>query len=519
MDRVDFATEARALEDYRVFAVTTIQRFWRGAAVRRRLAREMREATRAAAEAAAARAAAARAYGAARAIQDAWRARRNRAAFARLRGLLALASAADPRAVLRAVNPREAALLDAAAGAHVRFRLGGGSFPPAVMYKIYTHRPVADINAFAPRDYASEPPVDQEAASGTPPGPASNAAAGDRDSQLRPYTRPDGSVGYRCTRGWYRRNDRNGWRAIAAPAPPAPEKHQRQQLGRWRVGEPPAGDARGLAKRSRLARLARRRRASASAAAADGGDGAGEAAPPAPAQPVTHFSSLVRREERVRRRKRRRREWLVKLYRSGLAEAGGGSGGSGSVGSGGGGSHGLATVAEEAVDAAAGERAEQPQTAAAALQGAFLQQRAGAPSAYAAWSAEPLPAATEAEEALLAELELRLHVGKSKGGGGGSVEPAAEEGGGLDSALLLWASALDFDAYAAHWLASACTLASEAAAAALRDEASLLDRLAAAAPVGGGEAPARAGGGAGGGGEDGASACAAAAPGPLPVQA
>lgn len=48
----------------------------------------------------------------------------------------------DPRAMLRAINPREAALLDAAAGAHVRFRLGGSSFPPVVLYKIFTHRPV-----------------------------------------------------------------------------------------------------------------------------------------------------------------------------------------------------------------------------------------------------------------------------------------------------------------------------------------------------------------------------------------
>ena len=45
--------------------------------------------------------------------------------------------------MLRAINPREAALLDAAAGAHVRFRLGGENFPPLVYYKIFTHRPIA----------------------------------------------------------------------------------------------------------------------------------------------------------------------------------------------------------------------------------------------------------------------------------------------------------------------------------------------------------------------------------------
>jgi hypothetical protein len=34
------------------------------------------------------------------------------------------------------VNPREAQLADAAAGIHVRFRLGGTTFPPLVFYKV-----------------------------------------------------------------------------------------------------------------------------------------------------------------------------------------------------------------------------------------------------------------------------------------------------------------------------------------------------------------------------------------------
>lgn len=46
----------------------------------------------------------------------------------------------DPRELLRVINPREAALVDAAAGIHVRFRLGGSTFPPLVFYKIFTHR-------------------------------------------------------------------------------------------------------------------------------------------------------------------------------------------------------------------------------------------------------------------------------------------------------------------------------------------------------------------------------------------
>lgn len=41
-------------------------------------------------------------------------------------------------------------------GTHVRFRLGGFSFPPSIYFKIYTHRPLCDINSFAPRDYSKE---------------------------------------------------------------------------------------------------------------------------------------------------------------------------------------------------------------------------------------------------------------------------------------------------------------------------------------------------------------------------
>jgi hypothetical protein len=39
--------------------------------------------------------------------------------------------------MLRAINPTEAELLDSAAGGTVRFRLGGASFPPTVLYKIF----------------------------------------------------------------------------------------------------------------------------------------------------------------------------------------------------------------------------------------------------------------------------------------------------------------------------------------------------------------------------------------------
>lgn len=62
----------------------------------------------------------------------------------------------DGRTMLQAINPREAALFDPAAGLHVRFRLGGEAFPPILLYKVFTHRTVTDVGSFGPRDYAQE---------------------------------------------------------------------------------------------------------------------------------------------------------------------------------------------------------------------------------------------------------------------------------------------------------------------------------------------------------------------------
>lgn len=47
-------------------------------------------------------------------------------------------------------------------GVHVRFRLGGYTFPPQIYFKIYTHRPLCDVNAFAPRDYMREKEIEKE---------------------------------------------------------------------------------------------------------------------------------------------------------------------------------------------------------------------------------------------------------------------------------------------------------------------------------------------------------------------
>lgn len=53
--------------------------------------------------------------------------------------------AADPRQLLRSINAPEASLVEPAAGLHIRFRLGGSSFPPILLYKVFTHRPVTGV--------------------------------------------------------------------------------------------------------------------------------------------------------------------------------------------------------------------------------------------------------------------------------------------------------------------------------------------------------------------------------------
>ena len=56
---------------------------------------------------------------------------------------------------MRWLNVHEAPLVDVASGVHVRLRLGGETFPPGIYYKLFTHRPIADICAFGPRNYAN----------------------------------------------------------------------------------------------------------------------------------------------------------------------------------------------------------------------------------------------------------------------------------------------------------------------------------------------------------------------------
>lgn len=125
-------------------------------------------------------------------MQDAWKRYINRQIFRFYVDLIKFRERGDPQLMLKCINPREGSLMDAAAGVHVRFRLGGPSFPPTIFYKIFCHAPVADIGAFAPKDYMT--------------------------SRKRPTTKMvhnNVSVPGGDRSRWYSRVDNNDWRPIS----------------------------------------------------------------------------------------------------------------------------------------------------------------------------------------------------------------------------------------------------------------------------------------------------------------
>ncbi|KNE66515.1 hypothetical protein AMAG_11648 [Allomyces macrogynus ATCC 38327] len=93
-------------------------------------------------------------------IQRRWRQFWSRKVYQYLRGLIRTREQADPRSILKFINPKESQLMDSAAGVHVRFRLGGTTFPPTIYYKIYVNHATIDLGAFAPRNYAN--PLDTQ---------------------------------------------------------------------------------------------------------------------------------------------------------------------------------------------------------------------------------------------------------------------------------------------------------------------------------------------------------------------
>lgn len=100
----------------------------------------------------------------------------------------------DPALIMKYINPIEAKLIDSASGIHIKFRLAGHQFPPTIYYKIFTHRPVQDICANAPRDYTRQYLKMKPA-----------RVKHDRNNPM-----PIESL-----EGWYQRIENNGWRPVS----------------------------------------------------------------------------------------------------------------------------------------------------------------------------------------------------------------------------------------------------------------------------------------------------------------
>uniref|UniRef100_H0X3S1 Chromosome 11 open reading frame 65 n=2 Tax=Otolemur garnettii TaxID=30611 RepID=H0X3S1_OTOGA len=127
---------------------------------------------------------------AARVIQQAWKNFLNTTIYHHLKDLIALRRQGEPQQIVKYINPKEAELLDAAAGVYVRFRLGGVKFPPGIYYKIFTHRHIEDLCANSPRDYTKLP---------------AKSISRNRSNHLQ---EEDHS-------GWYHRIENNGWRPVS----------------------------------------------------------------------------------------------------------------------------------------------------------------------------------------------------------------------------------------------------------------------------------------------------------------
>ena len=188
-------------------------------------------------------------------VQRSWRAHASRQIFAYLRGMIEFReTAGDASQLLRCINPREAQLMaDASLSSHVRFRLGGASFPPSIYYKVrcqmhsrtaletqrglshifsqvFTHGAITDVGAFAPRDYT---------AARKQPWPGSRSSTPRPDSatdQRKQQTVADKRA------GWYSRVENNGWRLVLPRRRPAylQTSHCSHPLPLPLVGERPA---------------------------------------------------------------------------------------------------------------------------------------------------------------------------------------------------------------------------------------------------------------------------------------
>jgi hypothetical protein len=186
--------------EWREFQATRLQAWWRMVVLRRAYVEARAQWMQMRVENAAASAPGVATAGdphlnrAATSIQNCWRAYMNTRIFRYYRDLISFRERGMPNQLLRCVNPSEARLLDAATSTHVRFRLGGVSFPPTIYYKVFCHGSLLDIGSFAPRDYTQE---------------------GSKKQMPRHSIEPGQRVPNPSHDGWYRRKEMNNWRPMS----------------------------------------------------------------------------------------------------------------------------------------------------------------------------------------------------------------------------------------------------------------------------------------------------------------
>lgn len=201
----------------------------------------------------------------------------DRKVFQYYRDLLNFQNSGDPKEMLRSINPSEVALMDGASGAIVRFRLGGTSYPPDIFYKIFTKSAVCDVGSFAPRKYTANQRPSQEFLHNKSYDENGRELVSDAAVRVGkkvfaakiaggppPFQEADESS------EWYLRQDRNGWRSVAAKS---------------------LDDAKYNPVTSKTSRY----------------------------QLPYHYSKLKRKENKEAQRKAAKREWMRKLYGLGLA--------------------------------------------------------------------------------------------------------------------------------------------------------------------------------------------------------
>ena len=86
-------------------------------------------------------------------IQKSYHLYKRKKQYKHLKQLIAFHNEGKPDILIKSVAQSESNLCDAATQLFIKFRLAGKTFPPHIVYKIYTQAPICDVNSFGPRNY------------------------------------------------------------------------------------------------------------------------------------------------------------------------------------------------------------------------------------------------------------------------------------------------------------------------------------------------------------------------------